>query len=45
MLGSLVRNLLLWPLNGLLENLFYRLLILVVLVLLGQAAGLIAPPG
>jgi hypothetical protein len=44
-LGSLVRNLLLLPLNGLVENLLYRVLILVVLVLLGHAAGLIAPPG
>jgi hypothetical protein len=44
-LGSLVRNLLLLPLNGLVENLFYRVLIVVVLVLLGHAAGLIAPPG
>jgi hypothetical protein len=30
-----------WPV----ENVFYRVLIVVVLVLLGHAAGLIAPPG
>jgi hypothetical protein len=44
MLGSLVRNLLLLPLNSLVENLSYPALILFVLVLLGQATGLIAPP-
>jgi hypothetical protein len=44
-LGSLVRNLLLLPLNSLLENLSYPALLLFVLVLLGHSTGLIAPPG
>jgi hypothetical protein len=44
-LGSLVRNLLLVPLNSLIENLSYPALLLFVLVLLGHSAGLIAPPG
>jgi hypothetical protein len=45
MLGGLVRNLLLLPLNSLVETLSYPALMLCVLVLLGQATGLIAPPG
>jgi hypothetical protein len=43
-LGSLVRNLLLLPLNSLIENLSYPALLLFVLVLLGHSTGLIAPP-
>jgi hypothetical protein len=44
-LGSLVRNLLLVPLNSLIENLSYPALLLFVLVLLDHSAGLIASPG
>ena len=44
-LGSLVRNLLLLPLNSFIENLSYPALLLFVLVLLGHSTGLIAPPG
>jgi hypothetical protein len=44
-LGSLVRTLLLLPLNSLIENLSYPALLLFVLVLLGHSTGLIAPPG
>ena len=45
MLGSFVRNLLLSPLNGFMGSLLYPALILFALVLLGQSAGLVAPPG
>ena len=45
MLGSLIRSLLLWPLNGLVGSLLYPALILCLLVLLGQSTGLVAPPG
>jgi hypothetical protein len=44
-LGSLVRNLLLLPLNSFIENLSYPALLLFVLVLLGHSTGLVAPPG
>ena len=45
MLVSLIRTLLLWPLNGFFGGLLYPALILFVLVLLGQSTGLVAPPG
>ena len=45
MLGSLIRNLLLWPLNSFVGSLFYPALILFVRVLLGKSTGLVAPPG
>ena len=45
MLGSLMRNLLLLPLNSFIENLSYPALLLFVLVLLGHSTGLVAPPG
>jgi hypothetical protein len=45
MLGSLIRSLLLWPLNGLVASLLYPGLILFLLVLLGQSTGLVTPPG
>lgn len=45
MLGSPIRNLLLWSLNSLPGSLRYPALILFVLVLLGQSTGLVAPPG
>jgi hypothetical protein len=45
-LGSVVRNLLLRPLNKFfLGSLIYPALILFVLVLAGQSAGLVASPG
>jgi hypothetical protein len=44
-LGSLIRNLLLWPLNSFVGSLLYPALILFVLVLLGKSTGLVAPPG
>jgi hypothetical protein len=44
-LGSLVRNLVLLPVNSLVENLLYPTLVLVALVVLGQLTGLIAPIG
>ena len=45
MLGSLIRGLLLWPLNSFVGSLRYPALILFLLVLLGQSTGLVAPPG
>ena len=45
MLGSLIRNFLLWPLSSLVGSLLYPALILFVLVLLGQSTGLVASPG
>ena len=45
MLGSLVRNLVLLPLNSFVQNLLYPALILAALVALGHSTGLIAPPG
>ena len=45
MLGSLVRNLVLLPLNSFVGNLLSPALILAVLVVLGHLTGLIAPAG
>jgi hypothetical protein len=44
-LVSLIRHLLLWPLNSLVASLLYPALVLLVLVLVGQSTGLVAPPG
>jgi hypothetical protein len=44
--GSIVRNLLLWPLDKFfVGSLIYPALILFVLVLVGQSTGLVASPG
>jgi hypothetical protein len=45
-LGSVIRSLLLWPLNKFfVGSLIYPALILFVLVLVGQSTGLVASPG
>ena len=45
MLGSVVRNWVLLPLNSFVQSLLYPALILGTLVALGHLTGLIAPPG
>jgi hypothetical protein len=44
-LESLLRTLAQWRLTYLFAQLFYPVLILVALVMLGQLAGVIGPPG